>query len=69
MLRGVSGLFVRRMGRTGGITGLVLVFPLDLEDVKEVGTGGLDLDQVFIWLGYGVGEVGDPELIRSLLWC
>jgi len=31
-------------------TGLVLVFPLHLEDVEEVGSRGVDLDQVLVGL-------------------
>lgn len=31
-----------------GQRGLVLVFALDLEDIKEIGPGGVDFDQVFI---------------------
>lgn len=45
---------------------LGLVFAADLEDVEEVGRSGVDGDEVLVWFGLGVGEVGDLELFWSL---
>jgi hypothetical protein len=40
----------------------VLVFALDLEDVKEVCAGGVDFDEVFVG-GWGGGwDFGDCEV-------
>ncbi len=47
-------------------TRLVLVFPLDLERVEEVGPGGVHLDQVLIGTGDGVREGRNLELARAL---
>ena len=44
----------------------MLVFALDLENVKEVGGGGVDLDQVLIVLGRRVRQLGDLELLGAL---
>lgn len=35
-------------------TRLALVFALDLQDVEEVGGGGVDLDEIVIVLGDGI---------------
>jgi hypothetical protein len=32
-----------------GERGLMLVFALDLKDVEEVCSGGVNLDEVFVW--------------------
>lgn len=53
-------------GRQRWPTGLELVFALDLEDVEEVGGGGVDLDQVLVVFGGWIGQVGDLELIGAL---
>lgn len=47
-------------------TRLVLVFPLDLEDVEEVCGRGVDLDDILVVLGHRVREVGDLELLGAL---
>lgn len=47
-------------------TRLVLVFALDLQDVKEVGRRGMHLDQVLVRARLGVRQLGDLELMRSL---
>lgn len=44
----------------------MLVFALDLEDVEEVGGGGVDLDEVLIVLWCGIGDVDDLELLGAL---
>lgn len=48
------------------LTRLVLVFALDLENVKEIGRSGVNLNQIFIWFGCGIGELGDFELVGRL---
>ena len=58
-MRSISGVF-------GSLTRLVLVFSLDLEDVEEICGGGMDLDEVLVWLGDGVGELCDLELAGAL---
>lgn len=50
----------------GDSTRLALVFALDLQDVEEVGCGGVDLDEVVIALGDGIREVLDLELAGAL---
>ena len=45
---------------------LYLVFPADLEQVEEVGGGGVDLDEVLMWLRLRVGEVADLKVLRTL---
>lgn len=47
-------------------TRLVLVFPLNLKYVEEVGGCRVDLDQVLIWLRFRVWELCDFELMRPL---
>jgi hypothetical protein len=42
-----------------GEGGLVLVFAADLEEVEEVGCGGVDGYEVLVFGGRGVGEGGD----------
>lgn len=50
------------------LTRLCLVFPLDLENIKEVCGGGMDLDEVLIvLLGDRVREVCHTELLGGLL--
>lgn len=46
---------------------LMLVFALDLEDVEEVGAGGVDLNEVFVWRWAGGGDFGDGEITRALV--
>lgn len=53
-------------GLREALTGLVLVFALDLEDVEEVGCCGVDLNQVVVWSRYGIWEVLDFEFLRTL---
>jgi len=53
-------------GRKGRRTRLVLVFALNLEDVKEVGPRGVDLDQVLVWVGDRIREGGDFEVLWAL---
>jgi hypothetical protein len=38
---------------------LVLVFSLDLEDVEEVCSCGVDFDEIFVWGGGGCWDGGD----------
>jgi hypothetical protein len=40
----------------------VLVFAADLEKVEEVGAAGVYLDEVFIWMRDGGGEICDEEV-------
>lgn len=47
-------------------TWLVLVFALDLENVKKVGRGCVDLNQVLVILGSRIGKIGHLELVWSL---
>lgn len=44
----------------------MLVFALDLQDIKKVGRGGVDLDQVFIRSRNGVREVDNLKVIDFL---
>lgn len=44
-----------------GEGGLMLVFPLDLEEVEEVGCGGVNGDLVEVGGGRGGGVCGDGE--------
>ncbi len=46
--------------------GLVLVLAGDLEQVEEVGGGGVDGDEVLRGGGGGIGEGGDPEVKGAL---
>ena len=48
------------------LTGLVLVFPLDLEDVEEVGRRCVHLDHVLVILGRRIGDVCDLQLLGAL---
>ena len=50
-----------------GEGGLVLVFAADLEEVEEVGCGGVDGDEVFVWLWGWVGEGGYFEVVGALV--
>jgi hypothetical protein len=43
-----------------------LIFPADLEQVEEVGRGGVDGDEVFGGFGGGRGEVEDDEVFGAL---
>lgn len=55
-------------GLTPGLllTRLVLVLPLDLKDVEEVGCCGVDFDQVVTLAGHWVWEIRYPEFLRAL---
>lgn len=55
-----------RLGVREGEGYLYLVFTADLEQVEEVGGGGVDLDEVLVRLRLGVGEVADLEVLRTL---
>lgn len=44
----------------------MLVFTLDLEDVKEVGGGGLDLDQILVRALDWVWKSGDTQVVDFL---
>lgn len=46
---------------------LVLVYALDLEEIKEVEAGGVDLDQVFVGGGRGGRQVGYFEVEGALM--
>ena len=46
----------------------MLVFSADLEQVEEVGGGGVDGDEVACWGGGKGGEGGDGEVLGSLFW-
>ena len=48
------------------LTRLGLVFPLNLENIEEIGCGGVNLDQVLIWLRRGLCELDDFELLGPL---
>jgi hypothetical protein len=48
------------------LTRLVLVFALNLQDIKEVGRRGVDLDEVLVKGRLGVRELRHPELVGSL---
>ena len=50
-----------------GEGGLVLVFAADLEQVEEVGGGGVDGEEVLCWRGRRGGEGGDQE-VGGRLW-
>ena len=54
------------MSEDGRLTGLVLVLPLDLEDIEKVGGSSMDFDDIFIWLGRGIWKIRDLEFVRSL---
>ena len=49
-----------------GEGGLVLVFATDLEEVEEVGCGGVDGDEVFVGLWGWAGEGGYFEVVGAL---
>lgn len=44
----------------------MLVLSLHLQDVEEIGCGGVDLDQIFIRLWRGVWETDDLEVVEFL---
>lgn len=46
----------------------MLVFAADLEEIKEVGCGGVDSDEVLVRGGFWGGEGGDGEVLWSLGW-
>ena len=48
------------------LTRLVLVFALDLQDIKKVGRRGVDLDEVLVRGRLGVRKIRHPELMGSL---
>lgn len=45
----------------------MLVFPLDLENIKKVGGSGVDFDNVLRVFRLQVGQVNDLELIGALI--
>ena len=44
----------------------MLVFALNLEQVEEIGAGGVDFNQVVIGGRTGSGKIGDGEVKGSL---
>ena len=44
----------------------MLVFALNLEQVEEIGAGGVDFNQVIIRGRTGSGKIGDGEVKGSL---
>jgi hypothetical protein len=46
---------------------LVLVLATDLEEVKEVGCGGMNADQIFVWFGDWIWDGYDSEVLRALI--
>lgn len=44
----------------------MLVFALDLKEVEEIGTGGVNLDKVLVGRGGGSGELSNFQIERSL---
>lgn len=46
----------------------MLVFALDLEQVEEIGAGGVDFNQVIIGGRTGSGKIGDGE-VKGSLYC
>lgn len=46
----------------------MLVFALHLENVKEIGRGGMNFYQVFIGLWRGIRKGDDPEVVKFLGW-
>jgi hypothetical protein len=49
-----------------GLTWLMLIFALDLENVEEIGGSSMDLDDIFVWFRPGIWEVRHLELVGSL---
>lgn len=49
-----------------GHTRLILVFPLDLQDVEEIGSGGVYLDEILIRLRLRFGKLCYFKLFRPL---
>lgn len=43
----------------------MLVFPADLQEVEEVGTGGVDGDEIFGWMGLKIWQCSDLEVLRT----
>lgn len=43
-----------------------MVFPLDLQDVEEVGCRGVHLDEILVRSGFGVRQLRHFELMRPL---
>lgn len=55
-------------GRARGYrTRLMLVFSLNLKDIKEIGSRSMDLDEILVRSRLGVREVLDFELMRGLV--
>ena len=46
----------------------MLVFAADLEEVEEIGCGGVDGDEVLVFEGGWIGEGGYGEILWSLGW-
>jgi len=49
------------------LTRLVLIFALDLQDVKEVCRRGMNLDEILVRGRLGVGKLRYLQLVGSLL--
>jgi len=45
----------------------MLVFATDLEQVEEVCGSGVNGDQVLVWFGRWVRQIGDLEVLRTLM--
>ena len=46
----------------------MLVFAADLEEIEEIGCGGVDGDKVLVRGRFGGGEGGDGEFLWTLSW-
>lgn len=46
----------------------MLVFALDLEEVEEVGSSGMDFDEVVVWRRRGSRQLCDFEVEGTLWW-
>lgn len=44
----------------------MLVLAADLEEVEEVCSGGVDGDEVLVFFGNWVGELGDGQVVGAL---
>lgn len=54
------------LSRELGPTRLVLVLPLDLENIEKVGGGGVDGNEVLVRRGLDVGQRLNDELVGAL---
>ena len=63
----VSSWVIGRMFCGELLTRLVLIFALDLQDVKEVCRRGMNLDEILVRGRLGVGKLRYLQLVGSLL--